>query len=149
MQESVSAPQEHGHRLGRLWWSPGSRTQRLPFSCGRWFVPWLGTMAVQPLAPTLGHVALLQQLTNGWVSPERELDRPSLKDCLKRYGPPRWGGGKGPPANAGDAGDVGSIPGGRRSPKNGNPCQYFCLKSPIDRGQATVRGVAKESDTTG
>ena len=50
---------------------------------------------------------------------------------------------------AGDTGDVGSIPGLRRSPGegNGNPLQYFCLENPMDRGawQATVHGVA-ESD---
>ena len=35
-------------------------------------------------------------------------------------------------------------------PGNGNPPQYSCLENPIDRGagQAIVRGVAKESDTT-
>ena len=33
---------------------------------------------------------------------------------------------------------------------NGNPLQYFCLENPMDRGawQATVQGVAKESDMT-
>ena len=33
------------------------------------------------------------------------------------------------PANAGDAGDMSSIPGSGRSPKggNGNPLQYSCL----------------------
>ena len=50
------------------------------------------------------------------------------------------------------AGDVGSIPGSGRSPGegNGNPLQYSCLGSPMDRGtwQATVHGVTKESDTT-
>jgi len=39
-----------------------------------------------------------------------------------------------------------------RSPEegNGNPLQYFSLENPMDRGawQATVQGVAKESDTT-
>ena len=36
------------------------------------------------------------------------------------------------PANAGDAGDVGSIPGSRRSPRrgNGNLLQYSCLEEP-------------------
>ena len=57
---------------------------------------------------------------------------------------------KNPPANAGDAGISGSIPGSGRSPGggNGNPLQYSCLKNPMDRGawQATVRGVA-ESQT--
>ena len=35
---------------------------------------------------------------------------------------------KNPPANAADAGDVGSIPGSGRSPGegNGNPLQYSC-----------------------
>ena len=56
---------------------------------------------------------------------------------------------KNPPANAGDAG---SIPGSGRPPGggNGNPLEYSCLGNPMDRGgwQATVHGVAKESDTT-
>ena len=56
------------------------------------------------------------------------------------------------PANAGDTGGVGLIPGSGRSPGGGNhnPLQYFCLGNPIDRGawQATVRGITKESDTT-
>ena len=39
------------------------------------------------------------------------------------------------PANAGDAGDSGSIPGPGRSPEggNGNPLQYSCLDNPTDR----------------
>ena len=55
-------------------------------------------------------------------------------------------------ANAGDAGDPGSIPGLGRSPGEGNsnPLQYFCLQNPMDRGawKAKDHGVAKESDTT-
>ena len=51
------------------------------------------------------------------------------------------------PANAGDARDVGSIPGWRRSPGagNGNPLQYSCLENSMDRGawRATAHGVAK------
>ena len=46
---------------------------------------------------------------------------------------------KNPPANTGD---VGLIPGSRRSPgeAHGNPLQYSCLENPVDRGawQATV-----------
>ena len=56
------------------------------------------------------------------------------------------------PANAENAGDVSSIPGSGRSPGegNGNPLQYSCLGNSTDRGvwQATVRGVAEESDST-
>ena len=51
------------------------------------------------------------------------------------------------PANAGDVGGTGSIPGLERSPAegNGNPLQCFCLEIPMDRGtwQAIVHGVAK------
>ena len=52
---------------------------------------------------------------------------------------------KKPPANAGDVRDVGSIPGWRRSPGegNGNPFQYSWLENPMDRGAwwATVTGL--------
>ena len=39
---------------------------------------------------------------------------------------------KNPPANAGDSGDVGTIPGSGRSPGegNGNPLQYSGLENP-------------------
>ena len=54
---------------------------------------------------------------------------------------------KNPPANEGDTGDVGLIPGSGRSPggANSNPLQYSCLENPMDRGAwwATVHGVAK------
>ena len=57
---------------------------------------------------------------------------------------------KNSPADAGDTGDVGSIPGLGRSPGGGygSTLQYSCLENPMDRGasQATVHGVAKESD---
>ena len=56
------------------------------------------------------------------------------------------------PANAGDAEDVGSIPGSESSlgGGNGNPLQYSYLENPMDRGAwwATVHAVAEESDTT-
>ena len=55
------------------------------------------------------------------------------------------------PANAGDAKDVGLIPGSGRSPAggHGNPLQYSCLEDPMDRGAwwATVPGVT-ESEMT-
>ena len=56
---------------------------------------------------------------------------------------------KNSPANAGD---VGSIPGSRRSPgeRNGNPLQHSFLGNPMDRGdwQATVQRAAKEQGMT-
>ena len=56
------------------------------------------------------------------------------------------------PANVGDTGEAGSIPGSGRSPGggDGNPLQYSCLGNPMDRGawQAIGRGGHKESDTT-
>ena len=55
------------------------------------------------------------------------------------------------PANAGDPGDVGSIPGSARflGGGNGNPFQYSCLGNPMDRGawRATVHDVSQELDT--
>ena len=54
---------------------------------------------------------------------------------------------KNPLANAGDARDTGSIPGSGRSlgGGNGNPLQYSCLESPMDRGawSATFYRVAQ------
>ena len=54
---------------------------------------------------------------------------------------------KNPPANAGDARDMGSIPESGRSPGegNGNPLQYSCPENPMDRGawRAVVHGVAE------
>ena len=59
---------------------------------------------------------------------------------------------KNPSANAGDVGDVDSICGNRRFPRegNGNPLQYSCLEKPMDGGawRAIVLGVAKEWDMT-
>ena len=58
---------------------------------------------------------------------------------------------KNPPANAGVEGDVGLIPGWRRSPGggNGNPLQNSCLDNPMDREawQATVHVVGSKSQT--
>ena len=54
---------------------------------------------------------------------------------------------KNPPANAGNGGVTGSIPGSIRVPGggHGNSLQYCCLQNPTDRGAlwATVHRVAK------
>ena len=54
---------------------------------------------------------------------------------------------KNPLASAGDARDVGSIPGSGRSPREGNSksLQYSCLENPMNRGAwwAMIVRVAK------
>ena len=54
---------------------------------------------------------------------------------------------KNPPANTGDAGNMGLIPGLGRFPERGNSnsLQYSCLENPVDRGawRATVHRVTE------
>ena len=54
---------------------------------------------------------------------------------------------KNPPANAGDTGNVGLIPGSGRFPEggHGNPLQYSCLENLTDKGawQAIVHGLQR------
>ena len=54
---------------------------------------------------------------------------------------------KNPPVNAGDIGDVGSIPGLGKSPGEGNgyPLQYSCPENSMDREAwwGTGHGIAK------
>ena len=63
-------------------------------------------------------------------------------------GVPRWLSGEEPTCNVGD---MDLIPGSGRSSGegNGNPFQYSCVETSMDRGAwwATVQGVTKESDT--
>ena len=88
------------------------------------------------VAPTLDRVAL------SWFS-EIRLEKEYL--CLIHG----WGfpGGSADKELDHNAGDVGSIPGLKRSPGggDGNPFQYFCLENPMDRGawHTTVHGVTK------
>ena len=67
--------------------------------------------------------------------------------CVNIMGFPGGPMMKNPPSNAGDARDVGSIPGSGRSPgeRNGNPLQYSCLENSIYREawQDTITGVKK------
>ena len=58
---------------------------------------------------------------------------------------------KNPPANAGDAGEVGSTPGwGRSSGRgHGNPLQYCCLENPCKKSLVSHSPWGcKELDTT-
>lgn len=65
---------------------------------------------------------------------------------------PWWLDSKESTCNTEDPGNTCSIPGSGRSARkgNGNPLQYFCLENSKDRRawQATVHGVARESDMT-
>ena len=60
---------------------------------------------------------------------------------------------KNPPANVGNPGDAGSIPGWGRSPGvgNGNPLQYSCLENPTEKPEGAggySPWACKELDTT-
>ena len=75
----------------------------------------------------------------------------SSKDLIRLstlyYGFPGGAAAKNPFAKAGDARDVSSIPGSRRSPGEGNdnPLQYSCRYNPKNRRtwRVTVHGVTK------
>ena len=63
-------------------------------------------------------------------------------------GLPQWLSSKESACNAGDTGNLSSIPGSGRSPGggNGNPLQYSCLENLLDRaewGGATVHRVVE------
>ena len=48
------------------------------------------------------------------------------------------------------AGDMGSIPGSRRSPGegNGNPFQYSCQRNPWTEESGRLQSMGSQSDTT-
>ena len=75
----------------------------------------------------------------------RDVSDPPL--CIEGEGFPGGSVLKNPPADAGDTGDVGSVPRLGRSPRvgNGNPFQYSCLGNAMDRGArwATVHGLQR------
>ena len=74
-----------------------------------------------------------------------------FRTCHCEWGFPGCSVVKNLPANAGDTGGLDLIPGLGRSPGegNGNPLQYSCLETSMDRGAwwAMVHGVL-ESQTT-
>ena len=57
--------------------------------------------------------------------------------------------GKNPPANEGDARDVGLIPGFGRSPRggNGNPLQYLAWKIPWTEEPGGLQFIGSQTDT--
>ena len=71
----------------------------------------------------------------------------ALDESNQNLGLPQGLNSKESTCNSGDAGDVGLIPGWRRSPGgwHGNPIQYFCQENSMDREdwQATVHKVTK------
>ena len=78
-----------------------------------------------------------------------ERDRVSFSQLLFIMGFPGSSVVKNLPANARDAGDMGSILELGRSPEEGNdnPLQDSCLISPMDRAWwTTVHGITKELD---
>ena len=86
-------------------------------------------------------------LLDSWKRPPGLLSgaEGALCQCLLNltgfYGQsPEWLGGKVSTYNAGDTGDVSSIPGSGRSPGigNGNPLQYSCLEKL--HGQRSLEG---------
>ena len=58
--------------------------------------------------------------------------------------------GKNPPANSGDAGNVGSIPGSGRFPGggHGNPLQCSCLENSMDRGARGLQSTGLQKSWT-
>jgi len=59
---------------------------------------------------------------------------------------PHFLGSENLPSNAGDTGDVGSIPGLGRSPGGGNSnsFQYSCLENPMDRGAWQLQSIESQ-----
>ena len=57
---------------------------------------------------------------------------------------------KNPSNNAGDTGDVGSIPGPGRSPGkgNGNSFQYSCLENPMDKESGRLQSTGSQNSQT-
>ena len=90
-----------------------------------------------PQGPALFQDDKYAYFNKTFYAPIKRLGFPGDSDCKE---------------SACNVGDVGSIPGSGRSPgeENGNLLLYSCLENPRDRGawQATIHGVAKESDMT-
>ena len=83
------------------------------------------------------------QLTLAWINLRLKV----IRDYYRKFRKPRKEVAEVVKRLAYNVGDLGSIPGSRRSSGEGNgtPLQYSCLENPMDRGAwwATVHGVAK------
>ena len=115
------------------------------------FYPWVQTQELQ----TYGHIIKTENIcvSKDIMGSEKIAYRTENKSAspMSYLGFPGGTVVKNPPANAGDTGDMGSIPGSGRSPGigNGNPLQYSCLGNPMARGawQVTVQS-SRQSDLT-
>ena len=81
-----------------------------------------------------------------------ELGKKRLKMWVRsrtKLGFPTWSNGKNPPANAGDTGDMDSIPEFGRSPGegNGNPLQYLCWEIPWTEEPGGLPSMGSQSRT--
>ena len=106
------------------------------------------TLGLESLLPFQGHVLGLGRWKGGAGGKEPSADAGDAGDEGSVLGAGRSpGGGLGGKEPSADAGDEGSVLGAGRSPGGGlgTPLQYSCLGNPVDRGawQATVPGVAK------
>ena len=94
-------------------------------------------------SPQCKIIALL--VTSLWII--RVFWKRVLNHFSSLHSPSTFPGSSDGKASAHNAGDLGSIPGWRRSPGEGkgNPSQYSCLENPTDQGAwwATIHGVAK------
>ena len=111
----------------RVLWEPTC------LSCGRVFLPrGIETQVWQPGAVRMMRWILREAIWLCLCSSKGFPDGPVVKSL---------------PMNAGDIRDVSSVPGWGRSPGggHGNPLQYSCLESPMDRGAwwATLHRVAE------
>ena len=63
-------------------------------------------------------------------------DMPEFIKYITLMDSPGGASGKESVCNSRDRGDLGSIPGWRKSPGggHGDPLQYSCLENPVDRG---------------
>ena len=90
----------------------------------------------------------LNQIVNSYKHACHDFDRAWI-ESLNWFGLPRWLSSKESACSAGDAGDMGSIPGLGRYPGggNGNRIQYSCLENPMDRDWRVTVHMVRKSQT--